>query len=82
MVPEEYVHAPAGFAVTAKVTVPPDGATALTPMVAPIVKSENVDGVSVGSLAYNDAVAEIVALEDAVDRKLSPTIFVVTTFTV
>ena len=82
IVPAEYVQAPAGLAVTPNVTVPPDGASALTPIVAPIVKSENEDGVNVGSFAKSDDVAEIVALGEAVDLKLSPTIFVATTLTV
>jgi hypothetical protein len=40
IVPDEYEQAPAGLADTVIVTAPLEGATALTPTVASIVKSE------------------------------------------
>lgn len=81
-VPAAYVQEPAGLAETLIVTVPPDGATALTATVSSIPRSEKVLGVSTGSLANRDDDAAIVALEDGEERELSPTIFVATTFTV
>ena len=82
MVPAEYSQAPDGFDETVIVAVPPEGATAVTPTVASITKSEKVEGVRVGSLASNEEVAEIVALVDAVERTPSPTMLLPKTLTV
>jgi hypothetical protein len=45
-------------------------------------KSEKVDGVRTGSLTSKDEDAATVALEEAVERELSPTTFVATALTV
>ena len=76
------LQAPTGVAVTEKVTVCPDGATALTSRLPPISKSGKVEGVRTGLFANREVGATTVCKLDGSDRGLLPTMFVATTFTV
>ena len=80
--PAVKVQDPRGVAETEKVTVCPDGATALTSRLPPMSRSGKVEGVRVGLLAKREIGAATVCTVDASDLGLLPTIFVARTFTV